>query len=389
MGLERRRFNNTIIGLKQVEQYYEALLGTLKAAKKRGVVDFKGQMLLKGAHDDVDIILLIAPGDAAAPPPPTAELAAASISTKSAPAKLAPKPAPAAAAAEEPAKAASSMGIRRTGADAMVPPTGNSAAAQAKFEEINNLDSDGMCQFFLKSFIFALKDDWKQVPALLKEYKKQAKDTGHGTGPPDSLNHIQASDFLQKHGKTRTAAERKAELNDVDINNDGWISFLEYLLLHYKVMILSEFYKRYEIAAVEDLTGDGIGVTGVGYKLVDELLTLPKGLNPQIEAAIEEFMEKKKQREDRIKMLSAKAELGGVKGLAAKQELTILESGDETEMNRVELTLQAAKRKAAKYRGSVVLADLAAKEAAEAARKKLENKARMDARRAMFQGGAK
>jgi hypothetical protein len=37
----------------KVEQFYEALLGTLKAAKKRGIVDFKGQMLLKGAHDKV------------------------------------------------------------------------------------------------------------------------------------------------------------------------------------------------------------------------------------------------------------------------------------------------------------------------------------------------
>lgn len=33
-------------------------MGTLKAAKKRGLIDFKGQMLLKGAHDNVDIVLL-------------------------------------------------------------------------------------------------------------------------------------------------------------------------------------------------------------------------------------------------------------------------------------------------------------------------------------------
>jgi len=38
---------------------FEALVGTLRAAKKRKVVDFKGQMLLKGAHDDVIIKLLI------------------------------------------------------------------------------------------------------------------------------------------------------------------------------------------------------------------------------------------------------------------------------------------------------------------------------------------
>jgi hypothetical protein len=36
-----------------VAQYYEALVGTLKAAKKRGYINFKGQMLLKGPHDGI------------------------------------------------------------------------------------------------------------------------------------------------------------------------------------------------------------------------------------------------------------------------------------------------------------------------------------------------
>lgn len=39
-------------------QIFEALVGTLRAAKKRGLVSFEGQMLLKGAHDDVVIELL-------------------------------------------------------------------------------------------------------------------------------------------------------------------------------------------------------------------------------------------------------------------------------------------------------------------------------------------
>ena len=38
-----------------VQQYYEALVGTLKSAKKRGFINFKGQLLLKGMHDDVVI----------------------------------------------------------------------------------------------------------------------------------------------------------------------------------------------------------------------------------------------------------------------------------------------------------------------------------------------
>lgn len=40
---------------EEVEQYYEALVGTLKCAKKRGYITFKGQMLLKGMHDKVQI----------------------------------------------------------------------------------------------------------------------------------------------------------------------------------------------------------------------------------------------------------------------------------------------------------------------------------------------
>ena len=42
----------------RVANIFEALLGTLKGAKKRKIVDFKGEMLLQGVHDDVDVILL-------------------------------------------------------------------------------------------------------------------------------------------------------------------------------------------------------------------------------------------------------------------------------------------------------------------------------------------
>jgi len=38
-----------------VQQYYEALVGTLKSAKKRGLIDYKGILLLKGVSDNVVI----------------------------------------------------------------------------------------------------------------------------------------------------------------------------------------------------------------------------------------------------------------------------------------------------------------------------------------------
>ena len=40
---------------EKVQQTYEAIMGTLKAARKRKLIDFKGQILLKGAHDSTEI----------------------------------------------------------------------------------------------------------------------------------------------------------------------------------------------------------------------------------------------------------------------------------------------------------------------------------------------
>lgn len=40
-----------------LEQQLESLVGTMKAARKRGIIDFQGQMLLQGAHDNVVVTL--------------------------------------------------------------------------------------------------------------------------------------------------------------------------------------------------------------------------------------------------------------------------------------------------------------------------------------------
>ncbi|TNN60642.1 Costars family protein ABRACL [Liparis tanakae] len=37
---------------------FEALVGTLRAAKKRKIINFEGELLLQGVHDKVDIVLL-------------------------------------------------------------------------------------------------------------------------------------------------------------------------------------------------------------------------------------------------------------------------------------------------------------------------------------------
>ena len=45
-------------------------MGTLRAAKKRKVVDYAGEMLLQGAHDAVHVVLLQSSYSAAAPAGP-------------------------------------------------------------------------------------------------------------------------------------------------------------------------------------------------------------------------------------------------------------------------------------------------------------------------------
>lgn len=256
------------------------------------------------------------------------------------------------------------------------------ASLAEKFDEIAHADTDQQCELFLKSFIFALGDDWKDVGNLAKEWKTHLIDSNE----ENDLNPVQAAGFLQHHGKTRTATQRNKELTDIDLNNDGRIAFIEYLLLHYKVMILEEYYNRVGGAPQEDLSNDGIGVIGVGNKLLEELFTFPQGLDPELERAIEAFTAHRREKAAKMKALEDKAAAGGVKGMTAAQELRIMQSADQTEENRIELTLQAAKRRAGKHSGAEALA--AQKRAAEEELKKKaeESKARLAARRAMFEG---
>ena len=67
-------------------------MGTLRAAKKRAVVHFEGQLLLQGVHDDVDVILLPEPAAAVAAVPAAAAAvpAAAPSAVPAVPAVVAP-----------------------------------------------------------------------------------------------------------------------------------------------------------------------------------------------------------------------------------------------------------------------------------------------------------
>lgn len=252
-----------------------------------------------------------------------------------------------------------------------------------KFKELVALSSDDQLEFFLKSFIFDLGDDWKKVVELQKKFETYLRDLGESE---TELNALQAADFLQKNGLERTGLQRKEEVRDIDLDNNDRIAFVEYLLLHYKCMILTAYQKRTETTLDVDMSLNGVGITGVGKELLEELLTMPAGLPEELLNAIEEFTSKKKARDLKQKKLQEKADMGGVKGLAAKNELAQLASEDLTDMNRIELTLAAARRKAEKKpSGDEALRKK--KEAEENAQKeKLQaSRDRLKAKMAMFQ----
>ena len=48
----------TLFSDERCANIFEALVGTLRAAKRKKVVKFEGEMLLQGAHDHVEIVLL-------------------------------------------------------------------------------------------------------------------------------------------------------------------------------------------------------------------------------------------------------------------------------------------------------------------------------------------
>lgn len=221
-------------------------------------------------------------------------------------------------------------------------------------------------------------DDWVSVPRLATRYKDYIKALGDGS---TELNAVQASDFLQKEGATRTGSERKLELVDIDLDCNNMLALIELLLLIHKKMILLAYYKRVGGSPKVDLEENAIGVTGVGSELLEELFTLPVGLDPALEKAIADFMARKKAREDLMNDLEVKSKSGGVKALTAGNELAQLKAQDTTWMNKEELTLNAARKKASKNSGDEALrakkeAEESQKAAArEASRNKLKSMA--------------
>ena len=113
----------------------------------------------------------------------------------------------------------------------------------------------------------------------------------------------------------------RQELRKIGITkNDMKMSLLEYFVCHYKLN-------------------------------VDELMEAPQGINEELEkaeAALQDVLNEIEKLENKKSALSEKAAKGGVKGLAAKNELEQIKSADPLPIRKALVTAQAALRKAQK-----------------------------------------
>lgn len=213
-----------------------------------------------------------------------------------------------------------------------------------KLRALEKESIEEQARFFQQRFVFTLGDRFKEVQEVKQKFLNALKnDDGK-----DTLSPAGAAGFLQGLGLTRTALQRKAELNDVDVNGDGRTSFIEYLLLHYKIMILEEHFKRKSMEPDVDMGNNGVGLTGVGDRLVEELFAIPAGLDPELESLMQLFSVEHKKREDEIAALQELVAQGGVKGMAAQSQLTSKINEDQSAMHAVEAKIANAIKKAHK-----------------------------------------
>jgi len=213
-----------------------------------------------------------------------------------------------------------------------------------KFQDLTKTPLEEQTAFFQHRFVFALGDRYEEVKDVESKFKEALK---HDDGK-ETLSAAGAADFLQKLGKTRTAKQRKEELQDVDVNGDGRTSFIEYLLLHFKILILEEHFKRLDKPPTVDMGNDGLGLIGVGSMLIEEMFAPPAGLDPELDAMMKAFSLDHARKQKEIADLQAIVDEGGVKGMAAKTRLEKLKNEDQSGIHAVEAKIAAAIKRANK-----------------------------------------
>ena len=219
---------------------------------------------------------------------------------------------------------------------------------------------------FLKAFVADFQGKrFEEVLDVAQQFGRYISPTS----PTGYLEEAIAHQFLEKRGETVTATELRNQLRIIDVDNQHRLSFLEYALFKFK-KTPGEFFT--------------------------DLHNPSRGGGEALRQAIEEYRAVLKARDERstkMAALEATAAAGGVKGMAAKNQLAQMQQEDQLALNKAEITSAANKRKAEKNavdpyeEEQKKQAEEKAKRDEEEKKKKEEARGRLAAKAAMFNGG--
>ncbi|MES1908571.1 MAG: hypothetical protein MHM6MM_001481 [Cercozoa sp. M6MM] len=188
------------------------------------------------------------------------------------------------------------------------------------FKEVGTRVYKQQAQFFLNAYWAELGAQAEEVWQLAEKLYEVDDESGQ---EGCALDEWRAHRFLEALGETLTALAMRAKLREIDLDSDGKMSFIEYLV------------SRYE-------------------KTVNELMSRPQGTNEMLaraQQALDAVQAEIASIEAQKTRLEAEANGGGVKAFRAKAELAQLLAADQTGLNRALITAEAAVRKASKMGG--------------------------------------
>jgi len=233
-----------------------------------------------------------------------------------------------------------------------------------KFAEVTATNIDAQCKYFLTRFVLDFQGRFDEVLDISEDFKKMASDTRNSAPKDRELNEFMAHLFLERKGETLTVKALREHMNEIDLDKNHNVSFIEYLLWKFQ-KTLTELFKP----------------SGASPELIE-------ALNKAI-SAHQDVVAIKRAREEKMAELERVAELGGVKGMTAKNQLEQMKNEDSLAQNKAEITAAAQKKKAQKAvekddgsaaREKALKEEQARLEAERLAKEEADRKAKSDSR---------
>jgi hypothetical protein len=193
-----------------------------------------------------------------------------------------------------------------------------------QWQELVSKTVDEQAVYFLKVFVLEFQGTFEQVLDIAQQFKKFAPE-GSNRAALSDLPEFEAHLFLEKRDETLTVRGLRENLKaEITLDKNHNVAFAEYLLWKYKHTLHDLFH--------------------------------PSGQpDPALVRALEEAIIEYQQvlatreaRERKMAELEAIASKGGVRGMAAKNELEQMRAEDLLAQNKNELTTAAKKRRAQK-----------------------------------------